>query len=378
MNGLLKIALKLLVNDKGKFFTLVMGIMFAVFLMMQITAVFSGMMQRTAANIINVGAKIWIMDPSISSAADVIPLPNYVLDAVKSIHGISYAVPIYSGAGVVKLRSGRYQSVSVVGLDDTTLLGRPGLIDGNINAIYGDDAFIVVKDADYWKLDQPKIGEIFEINDHRGVVVAIAWDTMSGLFGLPMLYTTYTRAIQMLPNSRFTISYILAQPKSDADIANIKAAVKKLGYVALTYMEFIDKNAYYYTFKTGMGTNILTMTLISFLVGLSIVGQTFYTFVSENIDKFGALKAIGAKRSDLIQILLFQSTVVGFLGYGFGVFMSSFVIALAKLRLPNYSAAVTIGNLLFVFCMVLFIIAFSSYVGVRRALKIEPFDIFRS
>ncbi len=58
LSGLLKIALKLLVNDGGKFFTLIIGIMFAVFLIMQMTSSFVGVMQRTSADIINVGAKI--------------------------------------------------------------------------------------------------------------------------------------------------------------------------------------------------------------------------------------------------------------------------------------------------------------------------------
>ena len=35
---------------------------------------------------------------------------------------------------------------------------------------------------------------------------------------------------------------------------------------------------------------------MSFIVGLSISGQTFYTFVLENIDKFAALKAMGANK----------------------------------------------------------------------------------
>ncbi len=39
----------------------------------------------------------------------------------------------------------------------------------------------------------------------------------------------------------------------------------------------------------------MLMTAISFIVGLSISGQMFYTFILENLDKFGALKAIGAR-----------------------------------------------------------------------------------
>ena len=54
------------------------------------------------------------------------------------------------------------------------------------------------------------------------------------------------------------------------------------------------------------------MTLVSFIVGLSIAGQTFYDDLSENIDEFGALKAIGAKKHELIRMIFFQSAVVDF------------------------------------------------------------------
>ncbi len=103
MDGLLQIALKLLANDRGKFFTLILGITFAVFLMLQMTSVFSGIMFRTAANIYNTGAKVWVMDPSVKIQSDNIAMPNYILDATRSISGVKYAVPLFSGGGLVKL-----------------------------------------------------------------------------------------------------------------------------------------------------------------------------------------------------------------------------------------------------------------------------------
>ena len=49
MRGLLKIAFKLLVNDRGKFFALLIGITFAVFLMVMMTSVFAGIMDIVMA-----------------------------------------------------------------------------------------------------------------------------------------------------------------------------------------------------------------------------------------------------------------------------------------------------------------------------------------
>jgi putative ABC transport system permease protein len=123
--------------------------------------------------------------------------------------------------------------------------------------------------------------------------------------------------------------------------------------------------------------NLLIMTVMSFIVGLSISGQTFYTFVLENIEKFGALKAIGAKRRELIGMILFQASFTALTGYGLGIGLCAATIAAAKMRLPDYAAMITWWNLTLGFVMVLVIAGVSSYVGVRKVLEIEPFDIFR-
>ncbi|HVW24451.1 MAG TPA: ABC transporter permease [Polyangiaceae bacterium] len=377
MLGIFRIAYKLLVNDRGKFVALLMGLTFSVFLMVQMTSMFAGMMKKASATVTNTGAKVWVMDPAVTNVASAIPLPDYVLDAVRSIEGVKYAVPLYSGAALVRLRSGTYQPVTVLGLDDTSLFGRPKLIEGKVEDIYAENGFIVVKDEEYGKLENPRMGTEFELNDHRGVIVGIAQVPASGLFGIPTLYTTFQRAVQYVPSMRYTISLILVEPQSDAAIPHIQEEVRRLGYEAQSEQGFIDRITDWYIFRTGMGTNLLLMTMISFIVGLSISGQTFYTFVLENMERFGALKAIGAKGRELVAIIFFQAFVTGLAGYGLGIGLCAALIALAKLRMPDYAAMVTYGNLALALGMVLVIAAFSGYIAVRKVLRIDPYDIFR-
>jgi putative ABC transport system permease protein len=320
---------------------------------------------------------MWVMDPAVNTVANSIGMPDYVLDFTRSIEGVRYAVPLYSGGALAKLPGGAYQPVTVIGLDDATLYGRPPLERGRIEDLYAENGFVVVHDAEYAKLGSPAIGAEFELNDHRAVIVGVAGVASSGLFGVPTLYTTYSRAQQYLPSTRFTTAYILVEPRGPADVAHIEAEVARIGYRALTREEFIRRISTYYKYQTGLGTNILLMAAISFLVGLSISGQTFYTFIIENLEKFGALKAIGARGRALVWMILFQATFVSLTGLGLGIGLCTMLIALAKLRLPGYAAVITGTNLLLAFGMVLLIAAVSSYIGVRRVLRIEPFDIFR-
>lgn len=377
MSGILLIAYKLLTNDKGKFFSLLIGITFAVFLMVQMTSIFAGILDRSSATVANIGADVWVMDPAVKTVANTIPLPDYVLDAVRSMPGVRYAVPLYSSGALVKLSSGAYQPVSVLGLDDTSLFGRPELEQGNIRDIYAENGFIVVNDSEYQKLDSPKIGAEFEVNDHRGVIVGIAKVSSGGLFGLPTLYTTYSRAVQYIPSTRYTSSYILLQLKNARAMASVREEVAKMGYLALSKQEFIRRIRDFYTYQTGVGTNILLMTVMSFIVGLAISGQTFYSFTLENLEKFGALKAMGAKSRELVSMILFQATFTALTGYGLGVGLCALLIFIAQHLLPDYASLITFANLGLAFAMVVLIAAVSSYISIRTVLRIEPFDIFR-
>ena len=377
MKGILKLAYKLLVNDKAKFTALLVGIAFASFLMMFISSMFAGVMNHSSATVTNIGASMWVMDPAVQTPTNSIGMPDYVLNAVRSIQGVDYAVPLYSGTALVKLSDGAYQAASVVGLDDTSLFGRPAVIAGKIEDIYAENGFIVVQDGDFQKLGNPHIGSEFQLNDHRGVVVGVAKVSTSGLFGLPTLYTTFTRAIQYVPNPRYTISYVLVEPKALSDIPKIKQQVQKLGYLALTKQEFMQRSMNFYVYQTGMGINLLIMTVFSFIVGLSISAQTFYTFILENLERFGALKAIGSTSRELTLMILFQATFTALTGYGLGVGLCTLSITIGKLRLADYAAMLTYLNLGVALVMVIIIAGVSSYVGIRRVLQIEPFEIFR-
>ncbi|MGD0074776.1 MAG: ABC transporter permease [Candidatus Binataceae bacterium] len=378
MKQILILAYRLLVSDRGKYTALLVGTTFSVFLIIQMTSSFAGILVKASATVINVGASMWVMDPAAANTVfGSIPMPDYILDAVRSIDGVKYAVPLYSGSALLKLHDGTYQSVTVIGLDDASLVGRPELLQGNINDIFAENGFIAVKDEEFPKLENPQLGAEFELNDHRGVIVGIAKVATGALYGTPTLYTTFNRAIQYIPSTRFTISYILVEPKTKSDIPLIKDEVARLGYLAQTNREFRDGISDYLKYKTSIGTNTLLMTVISFIVGLSISGQTFYTFIIENLQHFGALKAMGAKGRELVYVIVFQAGFTALVGYGLGVGLSTILITAAKLRLPEYSSRVTYTNLGLALLLVVIIASISGYAGVRRVLKIEPFDIFR-
>jgi putative ABC transport system permease protein len=376
-SGVLRIGFKLLVNDKGKFSALLIGITFAVFLMMQMTAMFAGILNRAYSTVTNIGASMWIMDPGVNTATSPIPLPNYLEDAVRSMDGVSYAVPLFVGGAMVKLTDGTYQSVNVVGLDDDSLFGRPELEQGNIQDIYADNAFMVVDDAEFKKLREPE--DRYHVRTQRSPRYDCGHRQGRFKWTERRANALYDLQPRDPIHSADAVHAVLCAGPAEKRRrrGGYQAEVAKLGYVAFTKDEFNSGIADYYIYKTGVGTNILLMTIISFIVGLAISGQTFYTFIIENLEKFGALKAIGAKGRKLVYMILFMAALTSLTGYGLGILLVTVVISGARSLSPYYAATITYWNLGLAFGMVLLIAAISGYIGVRKVLKIEPFDIFR-
>ena len=85
--------------------------------MVQMLAMFSGILNRAHSTVTNIAAKIWIMDPAVTTPTSSVPMPDYLLDSVRSMDGVRFAVPLFVGGAQLKLNSGTIQSVNVIGLD---------------------------------------------------------------------------------------------------------------------------------------------------------------------------------------------------------------------------------------------------------------------
>jgi putative ABC transport system permease protein len=70
MGGILKLAYKLLVNDRAKFAALLVRFSFSAFLMIMTSSMFAGVLNRESAAVINIGAKIRVMKSAVNNVAN--------------------------------------------------------------------------------------------------------------------------------------------------------------------------------------------------------------------------------------------------------------------------------------------------------------------
>jgi putative ABC transport system permease protein len=366
-----------------------MGLTFASLIMTQQPAIFVGLIMRSYSFITDLGLPdIWVMDPEVQWVDDIKPLQDTELYRVRGVAGVAWAMPLYKGLLKARLPNGMFQTCIVVGLDDATLVGGPPrMVEGRLADLRRADAVIIDVDGAREKLSQPpavpggkrvelKIGDTLELNDHRAVVVGFSKNTRT-ILSQPVLYTTYSRAKQFAPRERKMLSFILAKATPGEPLADVTRRIRATtGLAAYTRDEFMGVTFRYFLKNTGIPINFGVSVMLGFIVGAAIAGQTFYSFTRENLRQFGVLKAMGTSNWMLLRMILLQATLVGMIGYGLGVGLTSLFgwamrNTILAFKFPWYL-------LLFSGIGVTLICAFAALISIRRVIKLEPAVVFKS
>lgn len=368
----------MLMGDRSRYVTLLIGLTAVAFLFVQQGSVFSGIIERIAKPIDEVGAPIWVCDPKLQSIDDSKPLSETDLQRVRSVPGVKWAVPLFLRTVQLRLRDGSFQNVRLFGLDDYSLVGRPReMLAGSTSGLFNPDA-VIIGEAESERIGKPGIGDVFELNDHRAVVMGIA-KVSRDYASNPYVYTTYNRAIGFAPAQRKQLNFVLAAPKdgfsAEAIAAQIRVATG-LGAYSLDGMRRLSIG--YYLHNTAIPVNFGLGLLMTFLVGIAVAGQTLYAFALQNERFIAGLKAMGTDNRTLVLMSVIQGLTVGMVSLGIGS---------GAACLFGYASGGGTGKLAYhttwqlmaiTFIVVVVVCILSSLFSVRRVLRLEPALVFRA
>lgn len=379
-------ALKMLVGDKVKYISIVLGLCFASFIITQQAAILIGIVNRTFGFVTDTSQpNIWVMDPTVQYIDDIKPLKDTDLYRVKSVDGVEWAVPIYKGLIQARLHNGTFQTCVLIGIDDATLIGGPPIMTkGKLEDLRMQDAVIIDKVGAETKLAAYtpngiipfEVGDTMELNDHRAYVTGIC--QVSRTFqSQPVVYTTYGRATSFVPAQRKLLSFILAHSKEGIDPKEVCQKIREqTGFAAYTAQQLRMLTIVYYIKYTGIFVNFGVAIILGFIIGTAVAGQTLYNFTVDNLPYFAIFKAMGADNTMLIKIVLLQALFVSAIGWGIGMGMAALFGYVTRgtelsFSLPLYLYVLSLFS-------ILFISLFAAFICVRRIIKLDPAIVFKS
>jgi putative ABC transport system permease protein len=379
---MIDLAFRLLFGDRGKYALLLSGIGFATLLMIQGLALFCGLLAMNYGTSENIRAPIWVTDPQVQQVIDRQPMRDIEVNLVRSVPGVKWAAPLaLSNAQVRLLEQGLTKQVSLVGLDGETLAGAPRrMIMGELSDLLQPDSVIIDQRAVRFLSTGRKkpitVGDEFELNDNRAVVVGIVRTKMSEQ-GMPYIFTTYERAERYAPAQRTRLTHILAAPEDGVSVADLCARITaETGLKARTEKQIRADSAWFLVKNSPVIFVVGFIVGIGFLVGTVISGQTFYGFVTENMRHLGTLKAMGASDARLMLMVCLQALLVAIAGYGLG----GGLIALLFGAMPEDEVPLLVlwQVPVVVFAAVVSIALVAAALAIWRVVRIEPAIVFRA
>ncbi|HAM71539.1 MAG TPA: ABC transporter permease [Verrucomicrobiales bacterium] len=376
-----RLALKMLFANRAKYVMLLSGLTFATLLMTQQAGVFVGILSWTQGNLQNMRARIWVVDPKVEQVNEVKPMRDTDVSRVRTVNGVAWAVPLYWGLLQARLVDGTFKAIQLVGLDNATMVGRPGkMIAGRIEDLRIPNA-VIIDDLAVERLSRGRarpigIGDTFEMNDKEARVVGVC-KTEKSFFGYPYIFSTYEQALDFAPKTRKMLSFILAEPAPGWTPEQTAERIRiETGLGAYTEAAFGDSTVKWFFRNTGIPISFGMTIILGFIVGIAVAGQTFYSFVLENLRHIGALKAMGAGDGLLARMVLLQAFAAGLIGYGIGLLLTVIVGSMflrkgmPPFALPWQIPVGTAGAIL-VICL------FAALLGIRRVRRLEPAIVFR-
>ncbi len=394
---MLRVAVKMLLGDRVKYVGLLFGITFTSFLVTFAASYFAGFITRGFALIAeNPMADVWVMDPAVRSVEPTTNLPSSALDRVRSVEGVSTAVPLALGTADVRFPNGRFQSFQVIGVDDATLAGLPRLQD-NVAPIVlrTPDAVIVdpggtsgklqtpINKADQWYGGPPRLnvptrklapGDDLLVNDRRVTVIGRA-RALPRYPPRPLLYTTYSNAVRILLPERRRLTFVLVTAASGlSPRALAKRIEDRTGYRARTKDDFKSDTVWWILANSEDVGDIETMLLIAILVGFGVTGVLLYMFTNENLRQYAVLKAMGATPRMLFAMIFVQAGLCAIIGSGLG--LGACAITAQFLSGSDYPFRMMWFTPLVGALIVLIVSIVSAAISVRPALTLEPGMVF--
>jgi len=219
---------------------------------------------------------------------------------------------------------------------------------------------------------------VTEINDRRIEVAGLF--TMGTSFGIDGTVITsddnWLRLFPERPRGQIELGLIrLEEGQSPERVRDALIEYLPNDVLVLTKPQFVEREKTYWNSATPIGYVFAFGAIMGFVVGAIIVYQILFADVSEHLNEYATLRAIGYRNRFVSGIVLQEAAILAVLGYlpGTAAVIWLYGKAAAATNLPLHLNA---DRALTVFLMTLAMCAISALLAVRKVRRLDPADVF--
>ena len=331
---------------------------------------------RTAAEVIDAAdSDIWITARGVNCFDFSATLDRRFREIAQGVPGVASVSRVSVAFANYRKPDGQHETVVLIGADPTVGSRFPlPYVPGSQGAL--EPEAIIVDETNTDTLGIHTFPTHIEVNDRRAHVSGKVHGFASFL-GSPYIFTSYEDAARYSKLGPEEAVYLILRVSNFDDITSVKNRLKaRLPEVDVwTQDEFGRRSKLYWISQTGAGAAILTAAVLAFLIGLVVVSQTIYATTMEHLDEFATLKALGASKRFVINVVLNQSLTCCVAGCALGLSATIPLVAFARRVVAWIYTPWWLVPVVLVPSLLMCVLA--SLMSIRTALSVEPARVFR-
>ncbi|HEY4240729.1 MAG TPA: FtsX-like permease family protein [Kofleriaceae bacterium] len=373
------LARKLLLHDRLRFGVAIAGVSVSVMLVLVQVGLYFGFMD-TASSIIDASsADLWVGKAGNDSFEFASPFDERAYYKIESVPGVAQADRVLMNFAQFKLPTGGDLGVQVVGIETvpgrTPLLAPWSVVAGDPRRL-AEPGAISLDRTEYEKLGIRDAGVRTEISGVRAEVVAVT-NGIRSFTTSPIIFADLRTARSYLPGlGTDAVTYVLVKVAPGTEIAVVKARINALPHMAAyTTHEMSMRTRDYWSTRTGVGAGFFTTAVLGIIVGFVVVGQILYSGTLQYIREYGTLKAMGARNSAVVRVILSQAMISAALGFVAGGGLA--VVMRAAMRGANLNVALFPGLYAATAVITVVMCSFASLLSIVKVLRLDPASVFK-
>ena len=372
----LRLAWRNITRDYIRLAVAVIGVGFAVLLMMVQSGLLIGFAITSSSLIDKAQADLWIVPrgaKDVDQAGQMLERQKYRVLGTQGVSSVDSLVVRFADW---KRPDGGTESVIVVGIETVEPALRPwNFIQGSTDNLSSANA-IVIDELYSRKLGVSRLGETVEIMNRRARVVGIT-SRIRTFTQSPYVFTSLKNAKLLTGLHDEQTTYLLVRAQRGADMDRLRTALQAAlpSTDVWTSRGFSWQTRIYWLVTTGAGAALLIAAILGVIVGLVIVSQTLYSATVERIEEYATIRAMGASNGYLKGIIVRQSLLSGTGGYVLGM-AAAVVIAWLGER-SSAAPSLPFSLLLLLALITLAMCVGASLISIKKVLTVDAASVFR-
>lgn len=367
----LTLASRNLFHDRLRFVATLIGIVFAIVLVMVQLGLYLGFGYMVTIVIDHASADLWVVAKGTKSFEDPSLIETRIGDPLRAIDGVAAVSPVAVGFANWRLPDGSMTPVLVVGSDlKAGALVPWNVVSGSVQALLAPKT-VAIDRAYFHRLGVTGVNSTAEIRGQPVRVGAVTTDIRS-FTTMPYVFCdlNQARAYIGLPTSRS--SHLLVRLKPGADVERVRQDIQSIipNIQALTPAQFDSEARSFWLFGTGAGAALFGGALLGVIIGTVIVAQTLYSSTKDHLYEFATLRAIGCTKRYIFQVITSQALIHAIVGFAIAASIGISIVALTAGTALQVVITPVLLAILFILTIVMCVGSASA--AIARVVRIDP------